>query len=182
VGKTTISNLLSEKLGARHIELSLYAKENGFIIEDDPERDTKVVDMDAIQEALELLVNEVDQPLIIDGHYSHELLSDQATLVIVLRKAPWELRELLQNRLYSDEKVWENLDAEIMGVIAGEALEEYPREKLHEVDTTGKTPKDTVKEIMQVIEGEKPSSIEPIDWITYPETLRVLVSRTCTLS
>ncbi|TRO50664.1 AAA family ATPase, partial [Candidatus Bathyarchaeota archaeon] len=72
-GKTTISKILSDKLGARHIELSLYAKENGCIIEDDPERDTKVVDMDALEEALEGLA-ETDIPLVIDGHYSHELL------------------------------------------------------------------------------------------------------------
>jgi len=137
--------------------------------------------MDALEEALEGLAK-TEQPLIIDGHYSHELLADKATLVILLRKAPWELIEVLQNRLYSYEKVWENLDAEIIGVIAGEALEEYPKEKLLEVNTTGKTPEESADEIMQVIRGEKAPSIEPIDWVTYPETLRVLVNRTCTLS
>ena len=38
------------------------------------------------------------------------------------------------------------------------------------------------EEIMKVIRGEVAPSIEPIDWVTYPETLRVLVNRTCTLS
>lgn len=161
--------------------MSLYAKENGCIIEDDPERDTKVVDMDALEEALEGLA-ETDIPLVIDGHYSHELLVERATLVILLRKAPWELIEVLQNRLYSYDKVWENLEAEIIGVIAREALDEYPIEKLLEVDTTGKTPEESIEEIMQVIRGEKAPSIEPIDWVTHPETLRVLVNRTCTLS
>ena len=137
--------------------------------------------MDALEEALERLA-EADEPLVIDGHYSHELLMDMATMVILLRKAPWELIEVLQNRLYSYEKVRENLDAEIMGVIAGEVLDEYPQEKIVESDTTGKTPEESVEEIMQVINGKMTPSIEPIDWITYPETLRVLVNRTCTLS
>ncbi len=70
----------------------------------------------------------------------------------MLRKAPWELHEVLQNRLYSYDKVWENLDAEIMGVIAEEALEDFHREKLHEVDTTDKTPEETVEEIIEVIQ------------------------------
>jgi adenylate kinase len=183
VGKTTISKILSGKLGGRHIELTLYAMENGLIIRDDPERDTKIVDMDALQTAIEKEMEQTEKPLIIDGHYSHELLEkDQVSLVIVLRKAPWALHEVLQNRLYSYEKIWENIDAEIMGVIAGEALEEFPVEKLYEADTTDKKPEETVEEIMDVIKGITPRGIEPIDWITYPETLRVLVNRTCTLS
>ena len=145
-------------------------------------RDTKIVDMDAIEDSLEKLTEETEMPLIIDGHFSHELLMDKALMVILLRKAPWELITVLQNRLYSYDKVWENLDAEIMGVIAGEVMEEYPHEKIHETDTTGKPPQESVEEIMQVIEGVKPPRVEPIDWITYPETLRVLVNRTCTLS
>ncbi len=153
-----------------------------MIIENDPVRDTLVVDMDALQDALEKEF-ENGETIIIDGHYGHEVVdADRVKLVIVLRKAPWELQEVLQNRLYSYEKVWENLDAEILGVIADEALEEYPREKLHEIDTTGKTPAETALEIMKVIKGESSPSIEPIDWITHPETLRVLVNRTCTLS
>ena len=182
MGKTTISAILSKKLGARHIELSLYANEHDLIIEDDTERDTKVVDIKALQVALERVVKDTERPLIIDGHYSHEVLSNRAALVILLRKAPWVLIDVLQNRLYSYEKVWENLEAEIMGVITGEALEKYPREKLLEIDITGKTPEESVEEIIQVIKGEKAPSIEPIDWVTYPETLRVLVNRTCTLS
>ena len=153
-----------------------------MIEEDDPARDTLVVDMDAVQKGLEKEF-ENNGTFIIDGHYGHEVVdTEKVQLVIVLRRAPWELQEVLQNRLYSYDKVWENLDAEILGVIANEVLEEYPREKLHETDTTDKSPDDAATEIMKVIKGETPPSIEPIDWITYPETLRVLVNRTCTLS
>ena len=152
-----------------------------MIVEDDPERDTQVVDMDALAEALKKEIKTSNKLVIIDGHYSHDLVEDPS-LVVVVRKAPWELQTVLQNRLYSYEKVWENLEAEIMGVIAGETLEEYPVELIHETDTTGKTPEETSKEILAVINGEKQPSIEPIDWVTYPETLRVLVNRTCTLS
>ncbi len=152
-----------------------------MIAADDPERDTQVVDMDALAEALKKETEKSTKPMIIDGHYSHDLV-DNPSLVVVLRKAPWELQTVLQNRLYSYDKVWENLEAEIMGVIAEETLEAYPVELILEVDTTGKTPTDSGEEILSVIRGEKQPSIEPIDWVTYPETLRVLVNRTCTLS
>lgn len=169
-------------MDARHIELSVYAKDNGLILENDPERDTQVVDMDALGDSLEELLKHSDRSIIVDGHYSHELFDvERVNLVIVLRKAPWELYDVLQNRLYSYEKVWENLEAEIMGVIASEA-QEYPKGKLHEVDTTSKSAVETAKDILEVIRGEKSTSYGPIDWVTYPETLRVLVNRTCTLS
>ena len=141
------------------------------------------MDIDALSQALEDLVEHTDQSIIIDGHYGHELLNEkQVNLVVVLRKAPWALQTILQNRLYSYDKVWENLDAEIVGVITEEVQEQYPMEKLHEIDTTNKTPAETADEILQVFRGKRPKSFGPIDWITYPETLRVLVNRTCTLS
>ena len=139
------------------------------------------MDMNALGDSLEELVKHSDKTIIVDGHYSHELFNtEQVKLVFELRKAPWILHDILQNRLYSYEKVWENLEAEIMGVIAGEA-QEYPTEILHEVDTTGKSPVDAAEEILGVVRGEKDTSFGPIDWVTYPETLRVLVNRTCTL-
>lgn len=169
-------------MDARHIELSVYAMENGLILENDADRDTQVVDMDALGDSLEELVKHSDSSIIVDGHYSHELLDvELVNFIIVLRKAPWELYDVLQNRLYSYEKVWENLEAEIMGVIGSEA-QEYPKGKLHEIDTTGKSALETAEEIIEVIRGEKATSFGPIDWVTYPETLRVLVNRTCTLS
>jgi adenylate kinase len=155
--------------------------DKGLILECDPKRKTKVVDMDALGQSLEKLITDTDRPIILDGHFSHELLDEQhVSLVIILRKAPWELHNILQNRLYSYEKVWENLEAEITGVISDE-VQEYPIEKLHEVDTTGKTPMETAEEILEVIRDEKPRSYGPIDWITYPETLKILVNKTCTL-
>jgi len=169
-------------LGADHIELSVYAKENNLITEDDLDRDTKIVDMDALSEALSKKIEKIEQPVIIDGHYGHELLDPkQVNLLIILRKAPWILQETLQKREYNEKKVRENLEAEIMGIIAEEAESIFPRDKIHEVDTTFKDPAKTVKDIIDTIRGNKPTNYEPIDWITYPETLRVLVNKTCTL-
>ena len=139
--------------------------------------------MDALSEAITKVADQTEGTLILDGHYSHELLDEEMVdHVFVLRKAPWKLIEILQDRLYSYEKVWENLEAEIMGVITQEANEQYPPEKLHEIDTTNKEPEETVKEILREIQGEKAAMVQPIDWIAYPETLRLLVNRTCTLS
>jgi adenylate kinase len=136
------------------------------------------VDTVSLHKFLEKEIRLADKAIIIDGHYSHELLNEKkVTLVILLRKAPWELREILQKRNYSNKKILENLEAEIMGVIAEEARERYPLEKIHEVDTTGKSIDDLVQEIIMVINGEIPSNPQLIDWLIYPETMSVLMNK-----
>ena len=181
-GKTTVSTILSEKLGARHIELSKFSIENGYVVEDNVERDTKVVDMDALGAALGVIIEKSVSPIIVDGHYAHDLVEESLiSRLFVLRKQPWGLKNVLENRLYSSRKVWENLEAEIMGVITGEALEIIPSSKFVEVDMSNQSPQETADQIMDIIDGDISPDTSIIDWVTYPETLRLLLSRPCTL-
>lgn len=180
-GKTTVSKVLSTKMGATHIELSKFSKENGYILEEDEARDTSVVDMDAINEAVSKIVAESDNPVILDGHYAQDVLDpEQIEKVVILRKQPWDLKTMLEEREYHGEKVWENLEAEIMGVITVQSAEIYPPEKLVEVDTSEKTITETVEEITATINIKENTKFDPIDWVLHPETLRLLMSRPCT--
>ncbi len=181
-GKTTVSTILSERLGARHIELSKFSIENGYVIEDDVERDTKVVDMEALGSAVRNIIEQSASPVIVDGHYAHELVDEPLiSYLFVLRKQPWDLKGVLETRHYNNEKVWENIEAEIMGVITGEAHELIPSSKVIEVDTSGQSSDETAEQIHNLIEGGVAPDNPIIDWVTYPETLRLLLSRPCTL-
>jgi adenylate kinase len=181
-GKTTVSTILSEKLGARHIELSKFSIENGYVTEDDVERDTKVVDMDALGSAVRDIIEKSALPVIVDGHYAHDLVNESLiSCLFVLRRQPWDLKGVLETRHYSNEKVWENLEAEIMGVITGEALELIPSSKVIEIDTSDQSSDETAEQIYDLIEGGAALDKPIIDWVTYPETLRLLLSRPCTL-
>jgi len=181
-GKTTVSTILSERLGARHIELSRFSIENGYVIEDDVERDTKVVDMGALGSAVRDIIDKSVSPVIIDGHYAHELIEEPViSFLFVLRKRPWDLKSVLEARQYSSDKVWENLESEIMGVITGDALELIPSSKVIEVDISDQSPQETVNQIHRMIEGGAALGNPIIDWVAHPETLRLLLSRPCTL-
>jgi adenylate kinase len=164
----------------KHIELSLYAQEKNYIIKKDIQRDTKIVNMEPLRKALKKELKKLEFSVVVEGHYCHDLFNDdEVSYVFVLRKAPWELGRVLQRRKYIHEKIWENLEAEIMGIIMQEAQEKFVQEKLYEIDTTQKTPEKIALEIQEIIEGE-PTSFNPIDWITCPETLQLLMKRTCT--
>ena len=181
-GKTTVSTILSERLGARHIELSKFSIEKGYVTEDDVKRDTKVVDMDALGSAVRDIIEKSALPVIVDGHYAHDLVDEPLiSCLFVFRRQPWDLKGVLETRHYSNEKVWENLEAEIMGVITGEALELIPSSKVIEVDISGQSSDDTAEQSYDRIEGGVALDKPIIDWVTYPETLRLLLSRPCTL-
>jgi adenylate kinase len=89
----------------------------------------------------------------------------------VLRRAPWLLKHELEKRGYHSSKIRENVEAELVGVCISEAL--AAQEKVHELDTTEKTPEQTLNEAMDALEkgGYSPGEI---DWLSHPEALELI--------
>lgn len=163
----------------KHIELNLYARENNCVIGKDIQRNTEIVNMKSLKKILQKELKNIETSVVIDGHYSHELFSDnEVSNVFVLRKAPWELQRVLEMREYGQEKIWENIEAEIMGIIMQEAQENYVKEKLFEIDVTQKTSQRIVLEIQDIIEG-KSIIFNSIDWMNCTKTLLLLEKRPC---
>lgn len=173
-GKTTLSRLLSNRMRARHVELSAYAQSHGHVLSRDVERDTVVVDVDRLRQEIDWEMKVSGEKFILDGHYSHDLLEPgNAAVVFVLRKAPWVLEETLRSRGYREPKVRENVEAEIIGVCSAEALGRYPPEKVCELDTTGSTDEETVEKMLRRIGGEDVCD-GPVDWLNRLETMELL--------
>jgi adenylate kinase len=177
-GKTTFSRQLSQRLGATHLELSRYALDNGLVTERDEERDTSVVDLEAVKRSVKAMLKGGER-LVVDGHYAHDAVSPgDAEAVIVLRRAPWVLAEELRGRGYAPGKVWENVEAEALAVCLAEALDRFPAEKVCELDTTGRTAQETLETGLAYLKGGCGGGY--IDWLGYPETVELLRARPCT--
>ncbi len=131
-GKTTVAALVGKKLNWKVIDLNELAHQKELYSGYDEERQTHVVDLDKIQDALDMIFV---PDLIIESHYAHEMKCDYA---IVLRVSPDELRERARDKGWTRKKTEENVLAEIMEVCKHEAME--AGKKVLEVDTTGKTP------------------------------------------
>ena len=159
------------------MELTQFCVERGLTQGWDEERESWVVDLEALKGELAKLEGGV---LVVDGHLSH-LVAPPGSLVVVLRRAPWRLFQELTEREYPPEKVWENVEAEMVGVVLEEARQ-VKAVKVHEVDTTSITPQEAAQEVARVYRGETPPQARRVDWLTHPETLRLLVRRPCTLS
>lgn len=156
-GKTTISKSLSRKLNFHCLHLADLVTSDicdGY----DDVRGCKEVNLKKLREAVKqgLMDN-----TIIEGHLSHRLgVSD---IVIVLRTQPSILQRRLKKRMYDEEKIRDNLEAEALDVCLVESMEEGA--EVYEVDTSVKSKGEVVEDIVKILEG-KGDEFRPgkIDW------------------
>jgi adenylate kinase len=73
----------------------------------------------------------------------------------------------LKKRGYTKQKVEENLEAEVIGVCQMDALYAFGEEKVYEIDTSHKEPREVVDEILKILDN--PTEPTRIDWMTMLE-------------
>lgn len=171
VGKTTLCESLTSITDLKHLAINRVAKErechdgwddasNSWIVDEDkvrcPQEDptsgnearsgcyrSAGADDGQILDAIE---DEVKQGgYLIDWHACDLFPESWIDLVIVLRSDPTTLYDRLKARSYSEQKLQENMDAEIMEVLLDEAREAFDGELVIELqsntsdDTEGNT-------------------------------------------
>ncbi|MFA5868718.1 MAG: adenylate kinase family protein [Candidatus Bathyarchaeia archaeon] len=174
-GKTTVSSILANSLGGDHVEITHLVRDGGMSLNWDQSRATSIADVKALRHALSNIIAASTKPVVVDGHYSPDVVPrDAATLVVVLRRAPWVLRAQLQQRGYSPRKIRENVEAELIGTCLVDALESQDHAKICEIDTTGQAPEETVKLVLAALDGEAACGYGSVDWMDAPEAEALL--------
>ena len=137
------------------MDMTQYIKDNGLREEYDAERDTYDVDVERLNDCLADYDN-----VIFEGHLAHFMDVDS---VIVLRCHPDVMKGRLEARGYSEEKVRENIQAEVLDVILFEAVESgIPT---FSVDTSHGIVERTADEIEDVMKGDVIGHMpEDISW------------------
>lgn len=120
-GKTTLADALASQ-GVAVVHLHDLAASRGLLGEEDPARPgTRLVDLDALADALHATLAARHEPVaLVEGHFAHEMDCD---LVVLLRCDPLVLVRRLRARGWSEEKVRENVEAEALDVLAAEVLD-----------------------------------------------------------
>jgi len=157
-GKTTISKMLRDSYGLEVIDLNEVIRAHGYHIGWDENRHCLVVDIEALR------AHPFSDGLVLEGHLSHHLPVDR---VIVLRTNPDVLRARLQKKGFSDNKIRENLEAEILDVILIEALGVHGN-NVYEVDSTG-TPSIAAQLVWEITQGRclERFAVGQYDWTVY---------------
>ncbi|OIO65200.1 hypothetical protein AUJ68_03910 [Candidatus Woesearchaeota archaeon CG1_02_57_44] len=154
-GKTEVAKALSGLLGVPFfgmVDLEVQGLEAaGF----DQERACKVIDEDIFAAAALALAehkrSEGCSGVIIESHMAHYLPENKVFCCIVLHCELPELKKRLTKRGYPEEKVRENLQAEIFDICGQEAIEAGHR--CLEQDTSKTTAKQAATAIFEALKG-----------------------------
>jgi adenylate kinase len=166
IGKTTTSKQLAQKLNAEYINLTDLAKTYKLTLGEDLERQTTIIDEEAMQQKIKGNISASNNTnIVIDGHYAAAVTpSDLVFKVFVLRRNPKELKAFMEKSGFSEPKIWENLSAEILDSCLIEAIQTQ-QGKVCELDVTGKTVDENVVEILNVLNENKKCFAGVVDWL-----------------
>ena len=154
-GKTS----LSSKLGRNLVTINDYYSD---ISNGKDEEGNWLIDLDKLNEVINVKIH---SNTIFEGHVSHFLKDIGKT--IVLRCNPKVLRERLDSREYTEEKIRENMEAEALNIITEEAIEIYGEKNVFELDTTNMSIDDSVTKLKDILNG----NIKSNKRIDYSETI-----------
>lgn len=160
-GKTTIAKIVARDLNYTLLDLNEFAKSHKLTLGNDKARNSIIVDVSALKRE----VAQMEGAMVLEGHLAH--LCD-ADLYIILRANPRELRKRMKARVWREEKIRENIEAEIMNICLDEAVELHEK-KVFEIDTTKKTADEVAEIIKGIIAGKNREKYAPgkTDWTGY---------------
>lgn len=166
VGKSSLARALAERLGWNALDLSDLSLREGLVREYDAARGTWVIDEGRVRKAVVRFLRASKSNLIAEGHYAQAVVPPNwVELAFVLRCDPRVLEERLRSKGYGEDKVLENVEAEILDSCLLEALNAFGRSRVHEIDTSRLSLEEAVSEALEVIGGRKRPSLLGIDWI-----------------
>jgi adenylate kinase len=161
VGKTTATDLLAaaDAFPLDVVHCNQVVEREGLTTERDAERDTLVVDVEAMR------VHFADrEDALFESHLAHHLDVDR---VVVLRCAPATLEERLLDRGESPDSAAENAESEALDIVLSEAVSRHGREAVYEVDATDLSPSAVADAIQAVVAGDRDPSAGTVDFTDY---------------
>ena len=157
VGKHTITQLIADKMNLPIIDINKIAKDSELF---EKNGDVNDVDVEVLEKILESKISENN---IIVGHLApYVLRKKQVKIMIVLRRSPYDLIPVYEDRKYDDDKIRDNVGSEILGIITNDAIDKF-QEKIFQINVSGKTVVEMFEKIMSVIINKKGN--EAVDWL-----------------
>ncbi|MDN5847037.1 MAG: AAA family ATPase [Candidatus Nitrosocosmicus sp.] len=167
VGKHTIATILSSLFDkAPIVDINkIILSENLLISSQIGNHD---VDIQKSFDFLTLLLSKKEyQDGIIVGHLAPYVIDPLLVdLAVILRRSPYELRKIYEDRSYSQTKISDNMVSEILGIISYDASKNFEFSKLSELEiATSVLPSVSAQKIVNMHGDKKQRSFGNIDWL-----------------
>jgi adenylate kinase len=168
VGKHTCAKFVSEKLGkAKLIDINrVILSNNEVALSSNAVNGIGEID---VKKTEKLILEEIKKAkdVVIVGHLApYVIRATGIDLVAVLRRSPYQLATIFRQRKYTPMKMQENIAAEVLGITLYDSVETFGKERVAELDTTGKTPEDIAKDIVSKLKKKSRKQIGIIDWLS----------------
>jgi adenylate kinase len=165
-GKTTIASELAKRMSYKFIDIGKLAEDEHLYTDVDAERNTKIIDERRLTKRLETEITSSKGKIVLSSHYAEIVNPKLVDKVIVLRAHPDALRGRLLERGWSNQKIKENLEAEILGVCSFNAIKKYGKGRVYEIDTTKMTSDETLKAVLEITSSKgRPYLAGSINWL-----------------
>jgi adenylate kinase len=159
VGKHTVAKELAKKLGLDLIDINKMARQEGIF-----EECEGILDID-VKKLKKILQKLITKRSVVVGHLAPYVVSrKQAKIVVVLRRNPYELISVYEQRKYSQQKAIENLGSEILGVTYYDSKNEFGSKKTFQLNTTDKSVNKIVRKIVDLFVNGVFQEDE-VDWL-----------------
>lgn len=162
VGKSKLALLFAARLRYNRLDLNATIVKDKLYSGYDRQRRSYITDMRRVIGYLRKTTAKGDW--IIDSHLAHLLPKGLVDVVLVLRCAPIELEKRLKTRRWPEAKINENIEAELIGLIAWEARQKH--DKVYDIDTTSKSVKQVVGIVEKVLKDRGEGYRKQIEWLS----------------
>ncbi|MEM0444431.1 MAG: AAA family ATPase [Nitrososphaerota archaeon] len=153
VGKSTVAPALASRLGAAVLEVRELADPGEFEVQ-----------ASKLSARAGSWIRRKGQDAVIATHIVFKPRGVSLLGAVVLRRNPVRLIVELEERGYRLEKVLENVEAELLGVVYLEALRKLGRGKVFQFDTTDRSVDEVVELTYKALRGGLAG--EEIDWVS----------------
>ena len=171
-GKSTLAARLTRSLSLRYIGLAELVLESGAWSSYDPMRRTFYIDVYSLTSTLRSVVRG-DGRVLIEATELETIWEAglEPFAVIILRCNPLKLYDRLKERGWPVQKLIENIEAEIVGVVAWQGLSLFGEKRVCEIDTSKRSPEEVYSVAMKFIIRRDRSVCDEVDWTLVDEVV-----------
>jgi len=163
VGKTVFGKALASLLGLKFIDMPELVERRKLYSGYDVESKAYLVDLRKLSAAAG---SELRGGGVLASVYAFKPRGVRVSWAIILRVRPTRLLEILRSRGYPDEKIRENVSAELIDQPLVEAIQKFGRRKIVQLDATDVDLKSLARRAAEAIKSRTFRQLDrKIDWI-----------------
>ena len=171
VGKTALSRTLARKTGSLYLNLGEFVKENKLFTRYDRQSQSYTINERRLQEALkQFFETHKNKAILIETHWLGRFMRRRPGMVaLVVRLDPVVLAKRLKSRDWRKQKIWENVESELIDLSLYESVKFLGPGHVYQVDATRKKHRELVREAMHLLhsgsgwDGLTPNWLEKYD-------------------